>query len=73
MMAQIRDLQNKVNSLSDAREFYDPSGGDVVSASLRTYQRRVGGEELRWTASRMMTAMRPLDGDSQEEEGGEVN
>ena len=26
MMAQIRDLQNKVNSLSDAREFYDPRG-----------------------------------------------
>ena len=26
-MTQIRELQNKVNSLSDAREFYDPESG----------------------------------------------
>ena len=27
MMAKIQELQNKVNSLSDAREFYDPESG----------------------------------------------
>ena len=26
-MAQIRDIQNQVNSMSDAREFYDPESG----------------------------------------------
>ena len=34
MMAQIQDLQNKVNSLSDAREFYDP---ETASSSGATH------------------------------------
>ena len=33
-MAQIQDLQNKVNSLSDAREFYDPESGSSSGATL---------------------------------------
>ena len=33
MMAQIRDLQNKVNSLSDARVFYDPESGSSSGAT----------------------------------------
>ena len=33
MMAQIRELQNKVNSLSDAREFYDPESGSSSEAT----------------------------------------
>ena len=33
MMAQIRELQNKVNSLSDAREFYDPESGSSSGAT----------------------------------------
>ena len=33
-MAQIRELQNKVNSLSDAKEFYDP---ETASTSGATY------------------------------------
>ena len=32
-MAQIRDLQNKVNSLSDAREFHDPESGSSSGAT----------------------------------------
>ena len=32
-MAQIRDLQNKVNSLSDARDFYDPESGSSSGAT----------------------------------------
>ena len=31
-MDQIRDLQNKVYSLSDAREFYDPESGSSSGA-----------------------------------------
>ena len=34
MMAQIRELQNKVNSLSDARVFYDP---ETASSSGATH------------------------------------
>ena len=35
MMAHIQDLQNKVNFLSDAREFYDPeSGGTFLKDHL---------------------------------------
>ena len=33
MMAQIQDLQNKVNSLSDSREFYDPESGSSSGAT----------------------------------------
>ena len=33
MMAQIQDLQNKVNSLSDAREFFDPESGSSSGAT----------------------------------------
>ena len=33
MIAQIQDLQNKVNSLSDAREFYDPESGSSFGAT----------------------------------------
>ena len=33
VVAQIRDLQNKVNSLSDAREFYDPESGSSSGAT----------------------------------------
>ena len=33
MMAQIRELQNKENSLSDAREFYDPESGSSSGAT----------------------------------------
>ena len=33
MMAQIRNLQNKENSLSDAREFYDPELGSSSGAT----------------------------------------
>ena len=33
MMAQIHDLQNKVNSFSDAREFYDPESGSSSGAT----------------------------------------
>ena len=33
MMSQIRDLQNKENSLSDAREFYDPELGSSSGAT----------------------------------------
>ena len=33
MMAQIRDLRNKVNSLSDARGFYDPGSGSSSGAT----------------------------------------
>ena len=33
MMAQIREIQNKVNSLSDAREFYDPESGSSSGAT----------------------------------------
>ena len=32
-MAQIRELQNKANSLSDAREFYDPGSGSSSGAT----------------------------------------
>ena len=32
-MAQIQDLQNKLNSLSDAREFYDPESGSSSGAT----------------------------------------
>ena len=33
MMAQIQGLQNKVNSSSDAREFYDPESGSSSGAT----------------------------------------
>ena len=33
MMAQIRELQNKVNSLSDAGKFYDPESGSSSGAT----------------------------------------
>ena len=33
VVAQIRDLQNKVNSLSDAREFYDTESGSSSGAT----------------------------------------
>ena len=33
MMAESLDLQNKVNSLSDAREFYDPESGNSSGAT----------------------------------------
>ena len=33
MMVQIRELQNKVNSLSDARKFYDPESGSSSGAT----------------------------------------
>ena len=33
VMAQTRKLQNKVNSLSDAREFYDPESGSSSGAT----------------------------------------
>ena len=33
MMAQIQDLQNKANSLSNAREFYDPEFGSSSGAT----------------------------------------
>ena len=32
-MAQIRELQNKVNSVSDARGFYDPESGSSSGAT----------------------------------------
>ena len=32
-MAHTRELQNKVNSLSDAREFYDPESGSSSGAT----------------------------------------
>ena len=32
-MAQIRELQNKANSLSDAKEFYDPQSGSSSGAT----------------------------------------
>ena len=32
-MAQIRDSQNKANSLSDAEEFYDPESGSSSGAT----------------------------------------
>ena len=33
LLTQILDLQNKVNSLSDAREFYDPESGSSSGAT----------------------------------------
>ena len=33
LSTQIQDLQNKVNSLSDAREFYDPESGSSSGAT----------------------------------------
>ena len=33
LMAQLRELPNKVNSLSDAREFYDPESGSSSGAT----------------------------------------
>ena len=33
MMAQVQGSQNKVNSVSDAREFYDPDSGSSSGAS----------------------------------------
>ena len=33
MTAQIRELQNTVNSLSDGREFYDPESGSSSGAT----------------------------------------
>ena len=33
LLAQIQDLQNKVNSLSDAREFYDPESASSSRAA----------------------------------------
>ena len=33
MMAQIQDFQNKVNSLSDAREFHDPESRSSSGAT----------------------------------------
>ena len=33
LMAQIWELQNRVNSLSDAREFYDPETGSSSGAT----------------------------------------
>ena len=33
LLAQIKDLQNKVNSLSDAREFYNPESGSNSGAT----------------------------------------
>ena len=38
MMAQIQDLQNKVNSLSDAREFCDPESGSSSGATHFPHQ-----------------------------------
>ena len=32
-MAQIRESENKVNSLSDAREFHDPESGSSSGAT----------------------------------------
>ena len=32
-MAQIRDLKNKVDSLSDPREYYDPESGSSSGAT----------------------------------------
>ena len=39
MMAQILELQNKVNSLSDAREFYDPESGSKSGAATHVPDR----------------------------------
>ena len=33
LLAQVRELQNKENSLSDAREFYDPESGSSSGAT----------------------------------------
>ena len=33
LLTQIQDLQNKVNSWSDAREFYDPESGSSSGAT----------------------------------------
>ena len=33
LLAQIMNLQNKVNSLSDAQEFYDPESGSSFGAT----------------------------------------
>ena len=33
LLTQIRDSQNKINSLSDAREFYDPDSGSSSGAT----------------------------------------
>ena len=33
LLTQIQELQNKVNSLSDAREFYDPETASTSGAS----------------------------------------
>ena len=38
MMAQIQDLQNKVNSLSDAREFCGPGSGSSSGATHVPHQ-----------------------------------
>ena len=35
-MAQIRDFQNKVNSLSDDRELYDPESGKQLWSDTRS-------------------------------------
>ena len=34
LLTQIQDLQNKLNSLSDAKELYDP---EIASSSLATH------------------------------------
>ena len=36
LLTQNQDLQNKVNSLSDAREFYDPESGSSYAATPRS-------------------------------------
>ena len=33
LLTQIQDLQNRVNSLSDAKEFYDPESGSISRAT----------------------------------------
>ena len=44
-LTQIQDLQKKINSLSDAREFYDP---ETASSSGATH---VPGQTLRYSES----------------------
>ena len=55
LMTQIRELHNKVNSLSDARIFYDPESGSSSGATHVPDQ-----STLEYSESQNFASLRPL-------------
>ena len=56
MMAQIQDLQNKVNFLSGAREFYDPESGEQLWSDPRSWSNFYDSEFQNFAALRLWIA-----------------